>query len=87
MSRLVFTDKAWADYTYWQTEDKKTLRRINLLLKDISRSGFEGIGKPEPLKHNEQGKWSRRIDEENRLVYSIENGEIIIYQCKDHYND
>lgn len=87
MSRLIFTEKAWADYVYWQTEDKKTLRRINLLLKDISRSGFEGIGKPEPLKHNEQGKWSRRIDEENRLVYSIENGEIIIYQCKEHYSD
>lgn len=87
MSRIIFTEEAWEDYICWQTEDKKTLRRINLLLKDISRSGFEGIGKPEPLKHSEHGQWSRRIDGTNRLVYRIENGEIVVIQCKGHYDE
>ncbi|MCM1525414.1 MAG: Txe/YoeB family addiction module toxin [Ruminococcus sp.] len=87
MSRIVFTDQAWEEYLCWQNEDKKTVKRINALLKDISRSSFEGLGKPEPLKHNSHGKWSRRIDDKNRLVYSIEKGETIIYQCKGHYDD
>lgn len=70
---------------YWQTQDKKTLRRINQLLLDIDRNGYEGIGKPEPLKHDYQSFWSRRIDEVNRLVYRIENGQIEIAQCRAHY--
>lgn len=68
----VWTDEAWEDYLYWQNKDKKTLKRINQLLLDIDRNGYEGIGKPEPLKHGYQGFWSRRIDEVNRLVYRIE---------------
>ena len=70
---------------YWQTQDKKTLRRINQLLLDIDRNGYEGIGKPEPLKHDYQSFWSRRIDEVNGLVYRIENGQIEIAQCRAHY--
>ena len=73
-----WTDYAWADYIYWQTQDKKTLKRINELLKDINRHPFTGIGKPEPLKGNKQGYWSRRIDEKNRIVYKIEHNHIII---------
>lgn len=72
---------------YWQTQDKKTLKRINALLKDIERGNFEGIGKPEPLRGNFAGLWSRRIDDVNRLVYSTGNGQIEIYQCKGHYDD
>ena len=81
----VFTKNGWIDYLFWQTEDKKTLKRINLLLVDIQRNGFEGIGKPEALKENFSGFWSRRIDEVNRLVYKIENEQILIIQCKGHY--
>ncbi|CAK7043664.1 MAG: Toxin YoeB [Desulfovibrio sp.] len=85
---LIWHDTAWADYLYWQTQDKKTLKRINQLIKDIERGGNEGIGKPEPLKENLTGFWSRRIDERHRLVYSIEeNGDIQIAQCKGHYSD
>lgn len=80
-------DEAWEDYLYWQTEDRKTLRRINQLLKDISRNGYDGIGKPEPLKGDLSGWWSRRIDEGNRLVYRIHNGVIEIAQCRSHYED
>ena len=80
-------DEAWDDYLYWQNNDKKTLRLINQLLKDIERSPFDGIGKPEPLKHQLQGYWSRRIDETNRLVYRIENGRMEIIQCRTHYDD
>ncbi len=83
----VWQDDAWEDYLYWQTQDKKTLKRINQLLKDIERNGYDGIGKPEPLKHEFQGFWSRRIDESNRLVYRIENGQIQIAQCGSHYRD
>lgn len=83
--KKVWTDEAWEDYVYWQTQDKKTLRRINQLLLDIDRNGYEGLGKPEALKHNYQGFWSRRIDEVNRLVYRIENGQIEIAQCRAHY--
>ncbi|GHT55165.1 Txe/YoeB family addiction module toxin [Spirochaetia bacterium] len=78
-------DEAWDDYLYWQTQDKKTFRKINQLIKDIDRTPFDGIGKPEPLKNEYQGYWSRRIDEANRLIYRIENNMIIIAQCRTHY--
>jgi toxin YoeB len=79
-------DEAWDDYLYWQTQDKKTFKRINQLIKDIDSTPFSGIGKPEPLKHEYQGYWSRRIDEKNRLVYRIENNMIIIAQCRTLYD-
>ena len=79
--------EAWEDYLYWQTQDKKTLRRINLLLRDIDRNGYTGIGKPEPLKGELQGWWSRRIDETNRLVYRIRENRIEIAQCRTHYGE
>jgi len=82
-----WTDDAWEDYLYWQTQDKKTLKRINALLKDIDRSPFSGIGKPEPLGENLQGYWSRRIDECNRIVYKVTDIQLIIVQCGGHYND
>ena len=85
--RKTWTEEAWEDYEYWQTQDKKTLRRINKILKDINSNPFSGIGKPEPLKHNWQGYWSRRIDDVNRLIYKIENNQIIIVQCRSHYDD
>jgi toxin YoeB len=78
-------DEAWEDYLYWQIQEKKTFKRINQLIKDIDRTPFDGIGKPEPLKHEYQGYWSRRIDESNRLIYKIENDTIIITQCRTHY--
>lgn len=87
MSNVSFSEKALDEYIYWQTQDKKTLKRINALLKDINRSPFEGIGKPEPLKGNHSGYWSRRIDDTNRLVYKISDNTIEIYQCKGHYDD
>jgi len=79
-------DKAWEEYQQWQTEDRKTLKRINMLLKDIDRNPFEGIGKPEPLKGNLSGWWSRRIDSANRIVYKVEKEQIIILQCGTHYS-
>lgn len=82
---MLFLPEGWEDYLYWQTQDKKTLRRINALIKDIQRSPFEGIGKPEPLKENFQGWWSRRIDEVNRIVYKAEAGRIVVAQCRTHY--
>ena len=85
--RLIWEESAWADYLYWQTQDKKTLKRINQLIKDIQRSPFEGIGKPEPLKENLQGYWSRRIDDTNRIVYMIRDDQLIISACKGHYSD
>ena len=85
MSKLTFAERAWADYLYWQINDKKTLIRINRLLEDISRHGNDGIGNPEPLKHREG--WSRRIDEVNRLVYQIREGSVEILQCRGHYDD
>ena len=84
MNKL-WTDDAWNDYLYWSTQDKKTLKRINQLLKDIDRNQFDGIGKPEPLKYEFQGFWSRRIDDNNRLIYKIENDNIIILHCRGHY--
>jgi toxin YoeB len=86
MSKLIFAENAWEEYVYWQTQDKKTLKRINSLLKDISRNAFEGIGKPEALK-NRDGCWSRRIDEVNRVVYSVSDAAVEILQCKGHYDD
>ncbi len=85
--KKIWFDEAWEDYTYWQSQDKKTLKRINMLIKDIERGNFEGIGKPEPLKGDFSGFWSRRIDEVNRLVYRV-NGDILeIISCKGHYED
>lgn len=84
MNKL-WSDDACQDYIYWQSQDKKTLKRINKLIKDIDRNGNLGIGDPEPLKYELQGFWSRRIDEVNRLVYRIENGQIEIAQCRTHY--
>ena len=83
----VWHDKAWDEYVYWQTQDRKTLKRINILLKDIERSPFDGIGKPEPLVGNLQGYWSRRIDDANRIVYKVENNQLVILQCGGHYGD
>ena len=87
MNNISFTTKAWEEYCYWQLQDKKTLKKINLLLIDIQRNNFIGIGKPEPLKQNLSGYWSRRIDETNRLVYRISNEVIEIIQCKGHYDN
>jgi len=82
---IMWTAEAWADYVYWQGQDRKTLKRINQLIKDTQRSPFEGIGKPEPLKENLSGFWSRRIDETNRLVYEVEGTQINIVSCRYHY--
>ncbi len=83
--RLLWEDRAWNDYVGWQTRDKKKLKRINDLIKDIKRHPFEGIGKPEPLKHNLNGLWSRCIDDENRIVYYEQDEIIYIVACCDHY--
>ena len=82
---LTWTDDAWEDYLYWQTQDKKTLQRINKLINDVKRSPFEGIGKPELLKENLSGFWSRRIDDTNRLVYAVDELAITIISCRYHY--
>ena len=87
MSKLTFTEKAFEEYLYWQGQDKKTLKRINALLKEIARDPFTGTGKPEPLKYSMSGLWSRRIDDANRLVYRVTDEQIEIYQCKGHYDD
>ena len=83
----VWDDYAWEDYLYWQSKDKKTLKRINLLIKDIDRNGYDGIGKPEALTGSLKGYWSRRIDEKNRIVYRINENKIEILQCRTHYGD
>ena len=83
---IQFEDSAWNDYLYWQTEDKKTLKKINTLIKDILRNPFDGIGKPEPLKNNMSGFWSRRSDDKNRIVYFEKQGTIYIVACKNHYD-
>jgi len=85
MSKIIFSENSWNDYLYWQTQDKKTIRRINELLKDIQRRGNVGIGKPELLRHDLNGLWSRRIDEQNRLVYIIKGDNIEIVSCRYHY--
>ncbi|OQY49505.1 MAG: addiction module protein [Desulfobacteraceae bacterium 4572_89] len=83
--KLAWTDEAWKGYIYWQSQDKKTLKRINKLINDAMRQPFEGIGKPEPLRENLSGFWSRRIDVTNRLVYAIDDGFITIISCRYHY--
>ncbi|HGG59841.1 MAG TPA: Txe/YoeB family addiction module toxin [Gammaproteobacteria bacterium] len=86
MSRkLAWTDAAWSDYLYWQSQDKKTLKRINRLIAEVMRSPFEGIGKPEPLKENLSGFWSRRIDDAHRLVYAVTDAQITVIACRYHY--
>lgn len=85
--RLLWEDRAWSDYLYWQTQDKKILKRINALIKDIQRSPYEGIGKPEPLRGNLSGLWSRRIDETNRIVYFEQEEVVYIISCLGHYDD
>lgn len=87
MNNITFTVRAWEDYLYWQMQDKKVLKRINQLLQDIIRNGYEGIGKPEPLKGDLAGYWSRRIDDKHRIVYCIKGEIIEVYQCKGHYDD
>ena len=85
--RKIWSDEAWEEYVYWQTQDKKTLKKINNLVKDIERNGHEGIGNPEPLKHEWSGYWSRTIDEKNRLIYRIDEDTIEIAVCGGHYGD
>lgn len=82
---LIWASSAWEDYLYWQQSDKKILKRINQLIKEISREPFEGIGDPEPLKHQWTGYWSRRINREHRLVYKAKENEVLIAQCRYHY--
>ena len=82
---LSWAEKAWDDYLYWQATDKKRLKRINALIKDVERQPFDGLGNPEPLRHNWTGYWSRRIDREYRLVYKITKKTIVIVQCRYHY--
>ena len=85
--KKVWFDEAWEDYLYWQRQDKKTLKRVNDLMKDAERNPFEGKGKPEPLKGELSGFWSRRIDETNRLVYRLRNEQLEILSSKGHYDD
>ena len=82
---IKFSDEAWEDYLYRQKTDKSVLKRINILLRDVQRSPFAGIGKPEPLKHHLAGFWSRRIDDEHRLVYAVQEGCVLVAQCRYHY--
>lgn len=84
--KITFSKNSWEDYLSWQKEDKKILKRINQLIKDIQRTPFQGIGNPEPLKYDLSGFWSRRIDQEHRLVYRVYDQKILIYSCKYHYN-
>lgn len=81
-----FVEESWEDYMYWQKTDKKKLKRINDLLKEIARTPYEGMGKPEPLKHKYAGYWSRRIDDEHRLIYQIKEKSVIILKCRFHYD-
>lgn len=83
--QIKFAEQGWQDYLYWQQTNKAALKRINTLIHDIARSPFDGIGKPEPLRHNLAGFWSRRINDEHRLVYAIEDGCLLIAQCRYHY--
>ena len=83
--KLVFAEQAWEDYLHWQQTDKQVTQRIHELIKDTSRNPFSGIGKPEPLRHVLQGCWSRRIDSEHRLVYMVENDDIVVLQARYHY--
>lgn len=83
--KKIWFDEAWEDYISWQQKDKKTLNKINNLIKDIERNNYDGLGKPEPLKHELQGYWSRRIDNVNRIVYKVKSGTLYIISCKGHY--
>ncbi len=83
--RLVWSTQAWEDYLWWQGQDRRTLKRINLLITDVLRNGNEGIGKPEPLRHDFAGYWSRRITEEHRLVYKLSGDDVLIAACRYHY--
>lgn len=82
---LCWTDDAWADYLYWQPQDRRTLKRVNTLIRDMQRTPFEGIGKPEPLKWGLSGAWSRRIDSANRIIYTVADDRLCILSAKDHY--
>lgn len=84
--KYIFVDESWEDYLYWQKTNKKILKKINQILKDISRNPYTGIGKPEPLKYKYSGFWSRRIDGEHRLIYMVRNDEILIAKCRFHYD-
>lgn len=83
--KVIFSEHAWEDYLYWQRTDKKALKRINQLIKEIQRTPFEGIGKPEPLKHSLSGYWSRRINDEHRIVYKVDDHAMYIAQLRYHY--
>jgi len=85
--RLLWSDEGWEDYLSWQSGDNKTLRRLNKIINDIRRSPYEGIGKPEPLRGNWSGWWSRRIDDANRVIYRINKGAVEIHHCRGHYDD
>ena len=84
--KIIFVDEAWNEYLYWQSKDKRILKKINILLKQIQHDPYIGLGKPEPLKHDLAGFWSRRIDKGHRLVYAIEDDQIIILKCRQHYS-
>ena len=86
MMRIIFSQNSWEDYVSWQSEDKNMLKKINELIKDIQRTPYKGLGKPEPLKYDLAGFWSRRIDREHRLVYQVREKEILIHSCKYHYD-
>ena len=85
--KILWDERAWEEYLEWQTQDKKMLKRINQLLQDIERNGYSGLGKPEPLRGNLSGFWSRRIDDEHRIVYRISEDRVEIIQCRGHYDD
>lgn len=84
--KITFSENAWEDYLYWQEKDRKMLKKVNLLIKDIQRTPFEGLGNPEQLKYDLSGLWSRRIDREHRLVYNVTNDQVFIYACRYHYD-
>jgi len=84
--KYIFVNESWEDYLYWQKTDKKIVRRINELIKEISRNPFSGIGKPEPLKYKYSGYWSRRINQEHRIIYQVREDEILIVKCRFHYD-
>ena len=86
MKKIIFSKNAWEDYIFWQAEDKKILKKINALIKDIQSNPYSGIGKPEPLKYDLAGLWSRRIDHEHRLVYQVNENELLIFSCRYHYD-
>ena len=87
MNNFTFTQDAWEDYLYWQVQDRKTLKKINSLLSSAIRNPYEGEGRPEPLKGDKSGKWSRKINDKDRLVYSYDSGRLTIYQCRGYYDD